>query len=117
MSPSSRFFSRILGIGLTLAAVALLAVGTIWLVAADGATAAAEKEQWTTGRSDGAVTRTVADVAVALFVVIPLVGYLGLAWGFAVERRSVHLVLALVQIVLLAALGLPLLWTLGMGLL
>lgn len=126
MSPSSRYFARVLSIGLALAGIVLLVVGTTWLLSTDAATADAEVKRWALGRTAGTAdatradatrTEAIADLTVALFVVLPLLGYVGLAWGFARERRLPHCTLALAQIALLAVLGLPVLWTLVLRLL
>lgn len=121
MSPARRLFAQILTIGLALAGAVLLLVGVTWILAADEAIAAAELARWAAGRGagtapgDGAVGtgHTVfADLAIALFVVVPVFAYLGLARGFALERRYPQALLALLQITLLAVLGGPVLWTL-----
>lgn len=116
MNPVSRIFARILSIGLVVAAVALLAVGILWLLTADGSVAAEELTRWRVGH--GSVTSSTgslsdfANLAMALFVVIPIFGYGGLAVAFARERRIPHISLSVAQIVLLLVLAIPVLWTL-----
>lgn len=121
MSPVPRLFARLLHIGLLVAAAALIVTGILWLLTADSIAAAEEIAGWSGGESGVEESRSLvadlADLAIALFPLVPIIGYLGLAFGFSIERRIPHLLLVLVQIVLLTVLGVPILWTLFAALL